>query len=195
MSVRTGVSDDAIALSRTSESAAIGVTLGERDAHSKFAQSKGLDKADFTATSQPVFTQHIVMYDKQANNVPINVPNSSMPITSQSYKPAYSLQSISHPPLPCKATTFMLSNAAVTPFRCLASIPPEGSTRARILPGCPSLDTGSRETEVGFEPRTFRRFSGAGRPNQLKQSSWVFSISLAFRVHQTSRSVLTLTFI
>ncbi|KAG5442628.1 hypothetical protein CSKR_113912 [Clonorchis sinensis] len=41
----------------------------------------------------------------------------------------------------------------------------EGSTRARILPGCPSLDRGSRETEVGFEPRTFR--SVISRPNHL----------------------------
>ncbi|KAG5451860.1 E3 ubiquitin-protein ligase chfr, partial [Clonorchis sinensis] len=46
--------------------------------------------------------------------------------------------------------------SAVTPFRCLAAMPPEGSTRAEILPGCPSLDRGSREAEVGFEPRTFR---------------------------------------
>ncbi|GAA55567.1 hypothetical protein CLF_108343 [Clonorchis sinensis] len=37
------------------------------------------------------------------------------------------------------------------------AMPREGSTRAGILPGCPSLDKGSRETEVGFEPRTFRR--------------------------------------
>ncbi|KER24301.1 hypothetical protein T265_07988 [Opisthorchis viverrini] len=28
-------------------------------------------------------------------------------------------------------------------------MPPEGSTRARFLPGCPSLDRGSREAEVG----------------------------------------------
>ncbi|KER21323.1 hypothetical protein T265_15116, partial [Opisthorchis viverrini] len=33
---------------------------------------------------------------------------------------------------------------------------PEGSTRAGILLGCPILDRGSREGEVGFEPRTFR---------------------------------------
>ncbi|KER20112.1 LOW QUALITY PROTEIN: hypothetical protein T265_15390, partial [Opisthorchis viverrini] len=32
----------------------------------------------------------------------------------------------------------------------------EGSTKARILPSCPSLDRGSREADVGFEPRTFR---------------------------------------
>ncbi|GAA47273.1 hypothetical protein CLF_100161 [Clonorchis sinensis] len=37
--------------------------------------------------------------------------------------------------------------SAVTPFRCLAAMPPEGSTRAEILPGCPSLDRGSREAE------------------------------------------------
>ncbi|KAG5449100.1 Major vault protein, partial [Clonorchis sinensis] len=35
-------------------------------------------------------------------------------------------------------------------------MPPEGSTRAGILPGCPSLDRGIREAEVGFEPRNFR---------------------------------------
>ncbi|KAG5449686.1 Actin-1 [Clonorchis sinensis] len=46
--------------------------------------------------------------------------------------------------------------SAVAPFRCLTAMLPEGSTRAGILPGCPSLNRGSRETEVGFEPRTFR---------------------------------------
>ncbi|KER27956.1 hypothetical protein T265_05081 [Opisthorchis viverrini] len=46
--------------------------------------------------------------------------------------------------------------SAVAPFRCLTAAPPEGFTRAGILPGCPSLDRGSREAEVGFEPRTFR---------------------------------------
>ncbi|KER31855.1 hypothetical protein T265_12897, partial [Opisthorchis viverrini] len=45
--------------------------------------------------------------------------------------------------------------SAITPFRCLAAMPPEGSTRAGILPGCPSLDGGNREAEFGFEPRTF----------------------------------------
>ncbi|KAG5441448.1 hypothetical protein CSKR_107645 [Clonorchis sinensis] len=42
---------------------------------------------------------------------------------------------------------------------CLAAMPPVGSTRAGILPGFPSLDRGSREAEIGFEPRTFRSFS------------------------------------
>ncbi|GAA49842.1 hypothetical protein CLF_103669, partial [Clonorchis sinensis] len=46
--------------------------------------------------------------------------------------------------------------SAVAPFRCLAAMPPKGSTGAGILPGCPSLDRGSREAGVGFEPRTFR---------------------------------------
>ncbi|KAG5448290.1 hypothetical protein CSKR_110459 [Clonorchis sinensis] len=45
--------------------------------------------------------------------------------------------------------------SAVTPFRCLAAMPPMGNTRAGMLPGCPSLDRGSREAEVGFEPWTF----------------------------------------
>ncbi|KAG5453162.1 hypothetical protein CSKR_106990, partial [Clonorchis sinensis] len=48
------------------------------------------------------------------------------------------------------------SRSAVRPFRCLAAMPPKGSTRAGILPGCPSLDRGSREAEAGVEPRTFR---------------------------------------
>ncbi|KER23172.1 hypothetical protein T265_08902 [Opisthorchis viverrini] len=41
------------------------------------------------------------------------------------------------------------------PFRCLAARPHRG-TRAGILPGCPSLDTGSREAEVEVESRTFQ---------------------------------------
>ncbi|KAG5453153.1 hypothetical protein CSKR_106980 [Clonorchis sinensis] len=49
-----------------------------------------------------------------------------------------------------------LSLSAVAPFRCLTAMPPEGSARAGILPGCPSLDRGSREAQVGFEPWTFR---------------------------------------
>ncbi|KAG5448981.1 Arginine/serine-rich coiled-coil protein 2 [Clonorchis sinensis] len=40
------------------------------------------------------------------------------------------------------------NRSAVTPFRCLAAMPPEGSTRAGILRGCPSLDRGSREAEA-----------------------------------------------
>ncbi|KAG5453770.1 Endoplasmic reticulum-Golgi intermediate compartment protein 3 [Clonorchis sinensis] len=44
----------------------------------------------------------------------------------------------------------------VTPFRCLAAMPPEGSTRTEILPGCPSLDRRSRKAEVVFKPLTFR---------------------------------------
>ncbi|KER22701.1 hypothetical protein T265_09262 [Opisthorchis viverrini] len=47
------------------------------------------------------------------------------------------------------------NRSAVAPFRCLAVIPSEGCTTAGILPGCPSLDRRSRETEVGFKPRTF----------------------------------------
>ncbi|KER19594.1 hypothetical protein T265_11678 [Opisthorchis viverrini] len=43
---------------------------------------------------------------------------------------------------------------AVAPFRWLAATPPEENTRARILPGCPSLDRRGREAKVGFEPRT-----------------------------------------
>ncbi|KER29457.1 hypothetical protein T265_03923 [Opisthorchis viverrini] len=42
--------------------------------------------------------------------------------------------------------------SAVTPFRRLAVMPPEGRTRAGILPSCPNLDRGSPEAEVRFEP-------------------------------------------
>ncbi|KER32484.1 hypothetical protein T265_12812, partial [Opisthorchis viverrini] len=47
------------------------------------------------------------------------------------------------------------SCSAVTPFRCRAAKPSERSTLAGILPGCPSLDRGSREVEVVFEPLAF----------------------------------------
>ncbi|KAG5450997.1 hypothetical protein CSKR_105248 [Clonorchis sinensis] len=40
--------------------------------------------------------------------------------------------------------------------RCPTVMPPEGSMRTGILPGCPSLHSESCEAEVGFEPRTFR---------------------------------------
>ncbi|KER21235.1 hypothetical protein T265_10395 [Opisthorchis viverrini] len=55
--------------------------------------------------------------------------------------------------------------SARAPFRCLTAMPPEGCTRAEILPGCPSLDTGGREAAVGFEPRTFRSVNS--RSNHL----------------------------
>ncbi|KER28358.1 hypothetical protein T265_04815 [Opisthorchis viverrini] len=48
------------------------------------------------------------------------------------------------------------NRSAVTPFRCLAAMPPEGNMWAIILPGCPSLDRGRREAEVGFEPQTLQ---------------------------------------
>ncbi|KER24390.1 hypothetical protein T265_07947 [Opisthorchis viverrini] len=44
-------------------------------------------------------------------------------------------------------------------------MPPKGSTRSGIVPGCKSLDSRSREVEVGFEPRTFRSINP--RPNLL----------------------------
>ncbi|KER19369.1 hypothetical protein T265_11835 [Opisthorchis viverrini] len=63
--------------------------------------------------------------------------------------------------------------SAVALFRCLPAMPPEGSTRARILPGRPSLDRRSRVAEVGFEPRTFRsvnsRSSHLGRLAQEEE--------------------------
>ncbi|KER32416.1 hypothetical protein T265_01472 [Opisthorchis viverrini] len=59
------------------------------------------------------------------------------------------------------------NRSAVAPFRCLAAVPHEGCTRAAVLPGCPSLDRGSREAEFGFEPRTFRSVNS--RSNHLVQ--------------------------
>ncbi|KER23137.1 hypothetical protein T265_08908 [Opisthorchis viverrini] len=59
----------------------------------------------------------------------------------------------------------LINRSAVTPLRCLAAMPPEGCMRAGILPGCPNLDRGSREAEVGFEPRTFRSVNS--RSNHL----------------------------
>ncbi|KER33715.1 hypothetical protein T265_00403 [Opisthorchis viverrini] len=56
----------------------------------------------------------------------------------------------------CTISSLIIKRSAVAPFWCLAAMPPEGSTRAGILPGCPSLDRRSRVAEVGFEPRTFR---------------------------------------
>ncbi|KER24980.1 hypothetical protein T265_07487 [Opisthorchis viverrini] len=50
-------------------------------------------------------------------------------------------------------TNFTLSE---TPIRNRTSMPPEGSTKAGIPPGCPSLDRGGREADVGLEPRTFQ---------------------------------------
>ncbi|KER20389.1 LOW QUALITY PROTEIN: hypothetical protein T265_15330 [Opisthorchis viverrini] len=48
------------------------------------------------------------------------------------------------------------SRSAVTRFLCLAVMLSEGNARAEMLPGCPSLDRGSLEAEVEFEPWTFR---------------------------------------
>ncbi|KER26165.1 LOW QUALITY PROTEIN: hypothetical protein T265_14056 [Opisthorchis viverrini] len=39
--------------------------------------------------------------------------------------------------------------SAVALFRYLAAMPPESCTRAGILPGCPSLNSGNREAEAG----------------------------------------------
>ncbi|KAG5448264.1 hypothetical protein CSKR_112108 [Clonorchis sinensis] len=55
-------------------------------------------------------------------------------------------------------------------------MPPGGSTRAGILPGCPNLYRGSREAEVGLEPWTFwsldRRMIRV-----LSQSIWLKSLT------------------
>ncbi|KAG5446294.1 hypothetical protein CSKR_110333, partial [Clonorchis sinensis] len=45
----------------------------------------------------------------------------------------------------------VIKSSPVASFWRLAAMQPEGNTRARILPGFPSLDRGSREAEVAFE--------------------------------------------
>ncbi|KAG5441921.1 hypothetical protein CSKR_106366, partial [Clonorchis sinensis] len=52
------------------------------------------------------------------------------------------------------------------------------STRAEILPGCPSLYRGSREAKVGFEPQTFR--SVDSRSNHLSDLARIYSVSREF---------------
>ncbi|KER21755.1 hypothetical protein T265_09994 [Opisthorchis viverrini] len=61
------------------------------------------------------------------------------------------------------------NRSAVAPFRCLTAMPPEGCTRA----GYPSLDRGSREAEVWFEPRNFRSINS--RSNHLEHLAPVIS--------------------
>ncbi|KAG5446783.1 hypothetical protein CSKR_105547 [Clonorchis sinensis] len=51
--------------------------------------------------------------------------------------------------------TDLRCRSSVTPLRWSATLAPEGSTGAGILPGCPSLDRGSRETVVGFTDHPF----------------------------------------
>ncbi|KAG5455256.1 hypothetical protein CSKR_106438, partial [Clonorchis sinensis] len=63
--------------------------------------------------------------------------------------------SISALVLSLDSTAARFVRSAAAPLRRPNAMPPEGSTRAGILPGCPSLDRGSREAVVGFEPRTF----------------------------------------
>ncbi|KAG5442227.1 hypothetical protein CSKR_200184 [Clonorchis sinensis] len=63
-------------------------------------------------------------------------------------------------------------SAAHTPFRCLTAMLPEGSARAGILPICPSLDWGSREAEVGFEPRTFLSYL-LNADLELEMAQWL----------------------
>ncbi|KAG5441085.1 hypothetical protein CSKR_108217 [Clonorchis sinensis] len=49
---------------------------------------------------------------------------------------------------------------------------PDRSTRTEMLPGCPSLDRNSRDTRVGFEPRSFRSMAGGfGVQQPAKQSN------------------------
>ncbi|KER25654.1 hypothetical protein T265_06944 [Opisthorchis viverrini] len=74
-----------------------------------------------------------------------------------------------------KKEVYLCKHSPVLAFRCLAVRLPKGSTTAGILPGCPSLDRGSREAEVGFEPRTFRSVnSRSNHLVHLAPSSHVF---------------------
>ncbi|KER21176.1 hypothetical protein T265_10431 [Opisthorchis viverrini] len=61
------------------------------------------------------------------------------------------------------------SGSAVTPFPCLAATPPEAGTRAKIVPGCPSLDRRSRG--VGFAPRAFLTLVVAKASRQVASGS------------------------
>ncbi|KER27792.1 hypothetical protein T265_05220 [Opisthorchis viverrini] len=96
--------------------------------------------------------------------------------------PATSYQSID------SLTYTKISDAhSLAPFRYLAAMPPEGSTRAGILPGCPSLDRESREAEVGFEPRTFRSVnSRSNHLGHLASFSQTTNWSHQFLVLQTA---------
>ncbi|KER27485.1 LOW QUALITY PROTEIN: hypothetical protein T265_13775 [Opisthorchis viverrini] len=65
-------------------------------------------------------------------------------------------------------------------------LPPRERTRARILPGCPSLDRGSRVTGVGFEPRTFRSVNS--NSNHLGHLALVYVQNrLSYRLHKSPR--------
>ncbi|KER23022.1 hypothetical protein T265_09003 [Opisthorchis viverrini] len=64
------------------------------------------------------------------------------------------------------------NRSAVAPFWCLTAMSHEGGTRAGILPGRSSLDGGSRETGVGFEPRTFQSVPTAKRLEILYNTQW-----------------------
>ncbi|KER25110.1 hypothetical protein T265_07397 [Opisthorchis viverrini] len=59
-------------------------------------------------------------------------------------------------------TSHIIQWQTTTIQSCLAAMLPEGSMRAGILPGCPGLDRGSREAEVGFEPVAVSVPSGLG---------------------------------
>ncbi|KER21204.1 hypothetical protein T265_10414 [Opisthorchis viverrini] len=70
------------------------------------------------------------------------------------------------------------NRSAVVPFRYLAAMPPEGSTRAGILPGCPSLDRGNREAEqLEHEAAWCSTFSGL-ETSQMRDSAG-FRMSLS----------------
>ncbi|KER20312.1 hypothetical protein T265_11119 [Opisthorchis viverrini] len=58
----------------------------------------------------------------------------------------------------------LLKRSAVAPLRCLAAIPPEGSTRAGILPGCPSLD---REVEWRRSDSNHEPTGQLGQPGSI----------------------------
>ncbi|KER33662.1 hypothetical protein T265_12575, partial [Opisthorchis viverrini] len=57
------------------------------------------------------------------------------------------------------------NSSVATAFRCLTAMPSKGSTRAGIVPGCPSLDRGSQRQRSGSNhgPSDASRFARGGQ--------------------------------
>ncbi|KAG5442134.1 Tumor protein p63-regulated protein 1 protein, variant 3 [Clonorchis sinensis] len=60
-------------------------------------------------------------------------------------------------------TTCHEKSSVIAPYWCIDAMQPEGRTKSRVPQGCPSIDRGSREAEVGFEPQTIRFMQMAAR--------------------------------
>ncbi|KER28418.1 hypothetical protein T265_04731 [Opisthorchis viverrini] len=68
--------------------------------------------------------------------------------------------------------------SAVTPFRCLVAMPPDGSTRVGKPPCCPNLDRSSRDARVVSESQIFRSLSS--RQNHSYLSSLLLSVTVHY---------------